>query len=401
MLQDWAGLSNTIPPAAPANWRAFTAREEQFGAVKTLPLIAAISLLASPFALCLETAVTLPELSPASSVSQVVGISEVKVVYHRPSVLKREIWGNLVPFGFNNLGFGTSNAAPWRAGADENTLISFQNDVSVAGMPLKAGTYGLFMALAQDGTVTLIFSRDTASWGSFFYDETHDALRVPVKWEDAPFREQLTYDFSDVTTDSAVLALSWEKKRIPIPLKFDTVAIVEASLREELHGSRQFHNDAWVEAAGYLLENNVELPLALEWEEHAVSDTFVGERNFKTLSIKADILGKMGRDAEAKTVMDEALKMGTAGEIHQYGRRQLAAHNTQRALEVFKLNAQLHPDAWPVNYGLARGYSAVGDYKSALEALLKAQAQVPPGDAANAAAVKANIEKLRKGQDIN
>lgn len=349
----------------------------------------------------METAVTLPELSPASRVSQVVGISEVKVVYHRPSVLKREVWGKLVPFGFNNLGFGTSTAAPWRAGADENTLISFQNDVSVAGAPLKAGTYGLFMVPAPDGTVTIIFSRDTESWGSFFYDESHDALRVPVKWEDAPYREQLTYDFSDVTTDSAVLALSWEKKRIPIPLKFDTVSIVVAHLKEELRGSKQFRNDAWVEAAGYLLDNNVELPLALAWADHAVSDPFNGQRNFTTLSKRADILDKMGRAAEASAAMDDALKFGTATEIHQYGRRQLAAHNTQRALAVFKLNAQLHPDVWPVNYGLARGYSAAGDYKSALEALLKAQAQVPQGDSVNAAAIKANIEKLQRGQDIN
>jgi hypothetical protein len=370
-------------------------------AVKNLPLLAAIPLLACPFAFSMESAVTLPEPSPAATVSQVVGISEVKVVYHRPSVLKRAIWGKLVPYGFNNLGFGTSTAAPWRAGANENTLISFQHDVSVAGMPLKAGTYGLFMAPSADGTVTLIFSRDTVAWGSFFYDAANDVLRVPVKWEDAPFREQLTYDFSDVTPDSAVLALSWEKKRIPIPLAFDTVAIMVASLKDELRGSKQFHNDAWVEASGYLLDNNVELPLALSWAEHAVSDGFVGERNFKTLSRKADILEKMGRGAEAGAVMDEALKLGTATEIHQYGRRLLAARNPQRALAVFKLNAQLHPDTWPVNYGLARGYSAVGDYKAALEALLKAQAQVPQGDSANAAAIKANIEKLQRGQDIN
>jgi tetratricopeptide (TPR) repeat protein len=186
-----------------------------------------------------------------------------------------------------------------------------------------------------------------------------------------------------------------------MPLRFDTVPIVVASLRSEIRGSRQFRNDAWVEAAGYLLDNNVELPLALEWADHAVSDSFVGERNFNTLSKKADILEKMGRAGDASAVMDEALKLGTATEIHQYGRRQLAAHNTQRALAVFKLNAQLHPDTWPVNYGLARGYSGVGDYKSALEALLKAQGQVPSGDAANAAAIKVNIEKLQHGQDIN
>src|ERR1035438_2456600 len=149
---------------------------------------------------------TLPEASPGAAVSQTIGVTEVTVVYHRPSVLKREIWGKLVPYGFNDLGFGTSKAAPWRGGANENTLISFQHDVLVAGSPLPAGTYGLFMAVAPDGTVTVIFSRDTKSWGSFFYDESRDALRVPVKWEEAPFREQLTYDFSEVTKDSAVLA---------------------------------------------------------------------------------------------------------------------------------------------------------------------------------------------------
>jgi tetratricopeptide (TPR) repeat protein len=198
-----------------------------------------------------------------------------------------------------------------------------------------------------------------------------------------------------------VLALSWEKKRIPIPLKFDTVAIVEANLKVELTGSRQFRYYAWLEASEYLLENNVDLPLALTWAEFAVSDGFAGDRNFKTLSNKADILDKLGRPAEAMAVMDEALKMGSALDVHQYGRRLLAMHSNARALEAFKLNARLHPDVWPVNYGLARGYSAVGDYRAALKALLRAQLQVPPGDAANAAAVKLNIEKLKRGQDIN
>jgi hypothetical protein len=366
-----------------------------------MPLLAALPLMLCPVAICSQTAVTLPELSPAATVSQTVGISDVALVYHRPSVLKRAVWGDLVPYGLTDLGFGTSKASPWRAGANENTLITFQHDVAVAGMPLKAGTYGLFMIVSADGTVTVIFSRDTGAWGSFFYDATHDVLRVPVKWEDAPFREQLTYDFSDVTTDSAVLALSWEKKRIPIPLKFDTVGIVEANLKVELTGSRQFRYYAWLEASSYLLEHNVDLPLALTWADFAVNDGFAGDRNFATLSNQADILEELGRVPEANTIMDGALKLGTAFEIHQYGRRQLAMHNKARALDVFKLNAQLHPDVWPVNLGLARGYSAAGDYQAALTALLKAQTQVPAGDTGNAAAIKANIEKLKKGEDIN
>jgi hypothetical protein len=368
--------------------------------MRKTPLAAAVALSFCSVGLFGQV-VTVPEPSPAAAVSQTIGITNVTVVYHRPAVLKREIWGKLVPYGFNDLGFGTSKAAPWRAGANENTLITLQNDVMVAGSPLKAGTYGLSMAISPDGTVTVIFSRDTQSWGSFFYDPGHDALRVNVKWEDSPFHELLTYDFTDVTKDSAVLALSWENKRIPVPLKVDTNAVVVASLKAELHSSRGFQYQAWVAASNYLLANNIELPLALEWAEFAVSDRFIGERNFGTLSNKADILDKMGKSAEASAVMDEAMKIGSAVEIHQYGRVQLAKHNKERAMEVFKLNAQLHPDVWPVNYGLARGYSAMGDYKAALEALLKAQAQVPPGDTVNAEALKANIEKLKKGVDIN
>src|ERR1700685_4240942 len=117
--------------AAQPNWRAFSHPREHFCPVNKLPILALIPLLACPVASCLETAVTLPELSPAASVSQVVGVTEVKVTYHRPSVLKREVWGKLVPYGFNDLGFGTSKAAPWRAGANETTLVSFQHDVVV------------------------------------------------------------------------------------------------------------------------------------------------------------------------------------------------------------------------------------------------------------------------------
>ena len=368
--------------------------------MRSVPLLALVPALLGALSASGQV-VTLPELSPAATVSQTIGITAVTVTYHRPSVQKREIWGKLVPYGYNDLGFGTSKAAPWRAGANETTLVSFQHDATVAGSPLKAGTYGLFMALAPDGTVTLIFSRDTKTWGSFYYDPANDALRVSTKWEDAPFRELLTYDFSNVTEDSAVLALSWENKRIPIPIKVDTPRLVLASLQEELRGSKGFVYLAWVAAADFLLQHNFELPLALEWAEFAVSGPFVGERNFTTLSNKADVLEKLGRSADSLAAMDEALKYGTASEVHQYGRKELAAHHTAHAIEVFKLNAKLHPDAWPVNYGLARAYSAAGDYKAALEALLKAQTQVPAGDSANAAAIKVNLEKLKRGEDIN
>lgn len=372
--------------------------------MKITPLLAfwSLAILAPRPVLRAQTeSVTLPQPSPKATVSQTIGITEVTVVYHRPSVGKREIWGKLEPWGFVYRGFGTSQKAPWRAGANENTTIEFQHAVRVAGKPLPAGKYGLHMGLTPEGVVTVIFSQDNNLWGSFYYDESRDALRVEVKWEDAPFHEQLTYDFTAVTEDSAVLALSWEKKRIPIPLQVDTPAIVLASLKNEMRSEKAFKYQAGVEASQYLLTHNLELPLALQWAEFAVSDRFFGERNYTTLSHKANVLEKLGRDADARSALDEAMQHASVLQLHQLGRRLLGQGHKERALEVFKFNATRNPNQWPVNYGLARGLSAVGDYQGALEALLKAQHEVPAGDQVNANAIQANIEKLKAGKDIN
>ena len=111
-----------------------------------------------------------------------IGITDVTIHYDRPGIKGREgkIWGQLVPVGFTDQGFGSSKAAPWRAGANENTTIEFSTDVTVEGKPLAAGVYGLFVAYDPNES-TIIFSKNSSSWGSFFYDEKEDALRVKVK----------------------------------------------------------------------------------------------------------------------------------------------------------------------------------------------------------------------------
>lgn len=343
----------------------------------------------------------LPQESPAASVSQTIGITSVSVSYHRPSVKGRAVWGKLVPYGLNNLGFGPSTAAPWRAGANENTVFETEHDLKVGGKPLPAGRYGLHMILTEEGRVTVILSRDAHAWGSFFYEPGNDALRTEVQWEEGPPREQLEYRFEDVTKTSARLVLEWERRRIAVPLSVDTDKIVVASLRRELRGPKGFTYQSWMAAANYLVTAGIELPLALEWAEAAVAAPFVGERNFNTLSLKSRVLDLLGRKDEARTAEDEALAQGSITEVHQYGRQLVAAGRRQRALEVFQLNAQRHPDTWPVDYGLARGYSAVGDYAKALEALQRAQKRVPAGDLLNPPAIEANLEKLRQGRDIN
>src|SRR6201989_2133999 len=117
-----------------------------------------------------------------ASVTERVGITDVTIQYNRPGVKGREgkIWGQLIPTGYTDQGFGSSKAAPWRAGANENTTIEFSTDVKIEGQPLAAGKYGFFIAYDSSES-TLIFSKNSTSWGSFFYNEQEDALRVKVK----------------------------------------------------------------------------------------------------------------------------------------------------------------------------------------------------------------------------
>jgi len=344
---------------------------------------------------------TLPTASPRAGVSQTIGITKISVDYGRPAVNGREIWGKLVPFGTADTGFGTTKASPWRAGSDMSTVVTFSTDVRIAGKPLPAGAYSLHLVLTPEGVVTAVFNRNTAQWGSFFYDPAEDALRVATKWEDAPHQEQLAYEFNDVTKSGATLALRWEKKRIPLAIAVDTDAIVVANLKRELTGAHGFNDRSHVAASDYLLQNNLDLNLALTWAERALDVRTNGRINFETLSQKALVLERLGRGSEAAAVMDQALPLGSAGEVHQYGRRLIVAKQAERALAVFQRNAERFPDVWPVNYGLARGYSAVGNYPAALAALLKAQTQVPAGDTINAAAIAANLEKLKRGENIN
>jgi len=343
--------------------------------------------------------VTLPDGSQEGTVTQRVGITYISVNYHRPSVNDREIWGALVPYGFSPNNFGTAKEIPWRAGANENTVISFSSDVKVEGQDLDAGKYGLHMVPQESGDVMVIFSKNSSSWGSFFYSQDEDALRVTVKSVEAPMTEVLTFDFAEISVNSAVASLVWEKKRIPFKVEVDNKAVIVASLKDELRGSPGFTWQNFNAAANYCLQNDTDLELGLQWADASIAAPFIGNKNFTNLSTKAQILGKMDKTEESQKVMDEALPMGTTFQIHAYGRQLIGQGQFDKALEVFEWNAKANPDQWPVNYGLARGYSAKGDYKNALKYLKKAQ--VPENDTINKQAVEANIKKLESDEDIN
>ncbi len=341
----------------------------------------------------------LPRGSQMASVSQTVGNTKMYVAYSRPSVNGREIWGKLVPYGMNNLGFGTAKESPWRAGANENTLIKFTHDVTVEGQSLSAGKYGLHMVINEDGSASVIFSKNTTAWGSFFYDPAEDALKVDVQTQTIPHTEQLTFHFVDVTANSATAVLDWEKKRIPFKIETDVTQNVLSYIRKELQGQNGFNRQTWEQAAGFAMNNNGDMDEALVWINNAIAGQFYSQQNFNNTNIKAGILNKMGKQQEALETLDAFLPNATIFEVHQYGRTLIGYGMKDKALEVFKLNADKHKNTWPVDYGLARGYSALGNYEKALEHLKIAHGRVP--DAGNKAAIETNMEKLKKGEDIN
>ena len=204
--------------------------------------------------------VTLPRVpSPAASVSQTIGISTVTVKYSRPSVKGREIWGALVPYGWNVQPFGAGNSAPWRAGANENTIIELSNDAKIEGHDVPAGSYGLSFVINKDNTGEVILSKDYQSWGSFFYDPKNDEMRAKIQLRDIPMTEMLTYDFINDTKTSSELVLNWEKKQFPVKIEFDVDKIVMDNAATELKGATGFNDIGFSSAAFYALQNNVDL----------------------------------------------------------------------------------------------------------------------------------------------
>ena len=353
-------------------------------------------------------ALTLPPSggNQKAEVSQWIGPVKITINYSSPKVHAPDgtdrtghIWGELVPYGLTNLGFGTTKAGPWRAGANENTTISFSHPVKINRKDLKAGTYGLHLIVEKEGPWTYIFSNNSTSWGSFFYDDKEDALRVETTPSESEFTEYLTYLFDERKPNSTVAVLKWENKKIPFTVEVPTVNdIYVTAMRNELRSSPGFSYLNYVSAANFCATNKINFDEALTWTDAAISAPFIGQENFTTLQAKAGVLRAMGKEDEAIAIMDKAVNHPTASitQIHGYGRTLLSAGKNEKALEVFKLNAKLHPeDKFTPNVGLARGYTAIGDKKNAIKYWETAIKNIPENQKQFLNAYQGELDKLK------
>ncbi|MCW3121866.1 MAG: hypothetical protein JWQ38_1358 [Flavipsychrobacter sp.] len=327
---------------------------------------------------------------------ELIGLTNVTVNYGRPAVNGREgkIWGDLVYAGFKNQGFGSGNDAPWRAGANENTIIEFSTDVQIEGKPLAAGKYGFFVAYGADNC-TLVFSSNTSSWGSYFYDKKEDVLRVnvkPVALKES--QERLVYEFSNEKDSSATLSLKWEKLAVPFTISTNLQQLQLASFERELRGDKGFDAHSFIQYADYLSEHNIKLDEALKYANRATRSL----PTFQVYMLKGNIQEKLHMQPQADSSRMLALKAGNPQEVHNYARGLLKEKKSKEAMAVFQANYDNHPGIFTTTIGLARGYAATGKSKDALKYANKALPLAP--DERNKKAVNDIIAAIKDGKDV-
>lgn len=338
-----------------------------------------------------------------ASVTQQIGPVDVTISYGSPRVVLKgndrrgKIWGKLVPYGMTELDFNDCKSCPWRAGANEGTVFSTTGEIKVQGKSLPAGSYGLF-AIAGPEEWTFIFSKNTTSWGAYWYDPKEDVLRVTTKPAKGEYHEWLTYEFTERESAKATVALKWEDLQVPLALTVDDApARWVAKMKDALRGYTGFTWQNWQQAADYCLRNKIALPEALDWAQRAAGPNFGGENQLPAQMTLARALAANGKEAEAAKVWDKAVNLpgATPIQIHVVGRTLLTEGKTDQAMKVFQLNAKRYPNQWPVHVGLMRGYAAEGDAKKALAEARLALPQAP--DPGNKKGLEDAIAKLEKG----
>ncbi len=237
-----------------------------------------------------------PRVSPMSTVSQVVGVSEVAVTYSRPAVRERKIWGELVPWG-----------EVWRTGANEATTIRFSDDVKIDGHDLAAGTYGLFTIPAEDEW-TVIFNSQDDQWGAFQYEAEKDALRIRVRPRPAEHQERFEISIPEVGADTALVELRWEKVSVPFTVHFAVAEVAVRRAREFVAAAAPADGRMVWNWTNYCYQNGLNLEEALGWAASLAQ----GAPIYWTHALHARLLARTGSPDEALAAAERALERAAA-----------------------------------------------------------------------------------------
>jgi hypothetical protein len=245
-----------------------------------------------------------PAPSPAATLKQRVGLTDIEITYSRPGVKGRVMLGKVEPYG-----------KVWRTGANNATTIIFSTAVKLGGKDVPAGKYALF-TIPNEKEWTVIINKGAAQWGAFTYDESADLVRfnvTPVPL--AASVETFEIGINDIRDDSATINLSWEKVRVPIKLELDVVGPIVAQIDAAMAGTG---TKPYAQAAGFYLEHNLDLKKALAWADAASA----AGANQTNVHLKAKILAKLGDKAgaiaAAKQSIELAMKSDNVGVRTEY-----------------------------------------------------------------------------------
>ncbi|SOE24159.1 Protein of unknown function [Spirosomataceae bacterium TFI 002] len=238
-----------------------------------------------------------PQPSPGASFSQTVGITRIIVEYSRPAVRGREIFGGLVP-----------NGKIWRTGANAPTIFSVSNDVIINGAELRAGDYAV-MSIPFEKEWILIFSNNLETTEAT-YNEADDELRVHVESYEIELTESFTIDISNISNDAAYLNFYWANKAITVEIKVNNEATVNSAVEQKTLETA----GAFLQAAEYFVNNNLNTVKALEYANHSIEL----KQTFRNTWIKSVILRKLKRNTEALEFAEKAKVLGETDPVYSF-----------------------------------------------------------------------------------
>ncbi|SEO81270.1 Protein of unknown function [Mucilaginibacter gossypiicola] len=244
-----------------------------------------------------------PQPSSTQSIVQDLGLGKISLVYSRPDVRGRKIFGGMEPYG-----------AVWRTGANSATVIKFTDEVSMEGNKIPAGEYGLF-SIPGENEWTIIISKQPKQWGAYMYKEADDFLRFKVKTEHLKtLTETMTLAFTNVTTTTCDLQMMWEHSGFTIHMTTD----IDAKVMARIDSAMKTDKKPYYEALIYYYNNNKDMDKALAWATELEKD-----KNFPPFVPKlwkARILLRKGDKAAAITTAQEGVKMATDMKTDEYVR---------------------------------------------------------------------------------
>ena len=242
-----------------------------------------------------------PQPSSTQTIIQDFGLGKINLVYSRPDVKGRKIFGGMEPYG-----------TVWRTGANSATVIKFTDDVTMEGKKIPAGEYGLFSIPGENGW-TIIINKQPKQWGAYDYKESDDFVRFTVKTEHtAALTETMTLAFTDVTTTDCNLKMMWEHSGFTIHMTTD----IDARVMARIDSAMNTPNKPYYAALIYYYNNNKDMNKALEWATELEKDK--GFPPFVPKLWKARILLRKGDKAGAIAAAQEGIKLAEAGNTPEY-----------------------------------------------------------------------------------